>query len=208
MAGHDEPRAEREHGRGDDRQREHARERLTAALPEREAREQREHGADVADLLGEVVAAEAAGRGRAATDGRSAVTRVGHEQIGEVELEAAAADAERIGMRQRDPQVRGLPRAARARTRARPGAGSGRAARARSRASARGPHRAQKRRPAWPRRASPGTSRRCPGRRAQAARRSGGRRARHAGSGRRRAPASGSVNTSARLRWLSVSAAS
>ena len=91
---HDEPRAERAHGRHDDPDREHAGQRLRAAAPTARSPPARQHGADIAELLGQVVAAEPR---------REIVQRRGpqlrharrHEQVREVELEAAAADPER-----------------------------------------------------------------------------------------------------------------
>ena len=105
VAGHDEPRAERADGRHADPDREHARERLAAALPEREPRERGQHRADVAELLGEVVAAEPPGEIVQLVRPQFRHLRR-HQQVGEVELVAPAADAERVGVRQRDPQER------------------------------------------------------------------------------------------------------
>ena len=100
--------AERAHGGDGDREREHAGERLAPALPEREARERGQHRADVAELLGQVVAAEPA---------REVVQRRRpqrgharrHEQVGEVELVAVAADPERIGVRRARPTGTATP---------------------------------------------------------------------------------------------------
>ena len=133
VARHDEPGAERAHRRRDDRQREHARERLAPALPHGEPGERGQHRPDVAELLGHVVAAEPAGEGVQRRRAQRGDLRR-HEQVGEVELEAVSADPERIGMGQRDPQIGRCHDDQRGEVSEAASAGSARAARGRRRA--------------------------------------------------------------------------
>ena len=105
VPGHDETRAKRGDRGGEDRHRQHSGKRLTAPLPEREEGDRGKHGPEVAELFGEVSAAELRGQvmQRRRPQGRHLR---GDDQIGEIELVALAADAERITMRKCDPQVR------------------------------------------------------------------------------------------------------
>ena len=99
-----------------------------------EAGERRQHRADVAELLGEVVAAESRGQVVRARAGRSAVTRVGTIRLARSSSKPWPLMPSGIGVRERDPQVRrrdderdGIRERAQQR-------GSGTAARARCRA--------------------------------------------------------------------------
>ena len=105
VPGHHEPRAERAQ-RSPRRPSARARARAAGAgAPTRRSPRARGAPGRVADLLGEVVAAELRGE-VAQRGGRSAVDARRHEQVGEVRARSRAADAERIGVRERDPEVR------------------------------------------------------------------------------------------------------